>query len=138
MKWRIWLLSLGITLLSVLIFGFASTQVYYNSSIDDGKEYLRVYMGVFDEKIYEFNEDGARAFSQKLGNARVTFMDAQGNVKADIIGDAPATVEPQENHFGRTEARAGASPCAAAPPSAKTCCISAKTLRVRTATISCA
>lgn len=103
MKWRIWLLSLGITLLSVLIFGFASTQVYYNSSIDDGKEYLRVYMGVFDEKIYEFNEDGARAFSQKLGNARVTFMDAQGNVKADIIGDAPATVEPQENHFGRSE-----------------------------------
>ena len=43
MKWRIWLLSLGIMLTSVLIFGFASTQVYYNSAIDDSKEYLRVY-----------------------------------------------------------------------------------------------
>lgn len=103
MKWRIWLLSLGIMLASVLIFGFASTQVYYTSSVDDGKEYLRVYMGIFDENLYTFDKAGAQKFSEKLGNARVTFMDAQGNVVADVIGDSPAVDEPQENHFGRSE-----------------------------------
>ena len=44
MRWRIWLLSFGIMVVGLLIFGFASTQVYYNSSVDDSKEYLRVYM----------------------------------------------------------------------------------------------
>ena len=85
MKWRIWLLSFGITLVCVLIFGIASTQVYYNSSLDDGKEYLRVYMNEFGEINYALDENGARAFSEKLNGARVTFMDAQGNVLADSI-----------------------------------------------------
>ncbi len=99
MKWRIWLLSFGITLACVLIFGFASTQVYYKSSIDDSKEFLRVYMNEFDDE-YALDEEGAKAFSEKLNGARVTFMDSQGNVLADSMLDYPP-----ENHSDRSEVK---------------------------------
>lgn len=99
MKWRIWLLSLGITVACLFVFSFAATQVYYKSSVDDSKEYLRVYMNAYDDS-YALNEQGAIAFSEKLNGARVTFMDAQGNVLADSIAD-----DPQENHSDRTEIR---------------------------------
>ncbi len=100
MKWRIWLLSFGITLACVLIFGFASTQVYYNSSVADSKQFLRVYMNAFDE-TYTLDEAGAKAFSEKLDGARVTFMDAQGNV----LGDSMAHDEIG-NHADRSEIKA--------------------------------
>lgn len=98
MKWRIWLLSLGLTLVCVLISGIASTQVYYKSSIDDSKKYLRVYMNGFDPDEYPLNGDGASAFSKKLNGARVTFMDAQGNVLADSMAG-----ETQAGHSDRSE-----------------------------------
>lgn len=97
MKWRIWLLSLGIMLASVLIFGFVSTQVYYNSSIDDSKEYLRVYMNEYDDS-YTLDEQGATAFSEKLNGARVTFMRLDGSVLADSMAD-----DDMENHSDRSE-----------------------------------
>ncbi len=97
MKWRIWLLSFGIMLVSLLIFGFASTQVYYNSTIDDSKDFLRVYMNSYDSS-YTLDEAGAKAFSKKLNGARVTFMDSQGNVLADsLAGDT------EKDHSDRTE-----------------------------------
>lgn len=98
MKWRIWLLSLGITLGCVLAFGIMSTIVYYNSSVNDSFEYLNVYMNGFDENEYTLDEDGAKAFSEKLNGARVTFMDAQGNVIADSHAE---NVEP--DHTDRAE-----------------------------------
>lgn len=98
MKWRIWLLSLGITLACVLIFGFATTQVYYKSAIDDSKNYLRVYMNEFDEEKYSLDANGVKAFSEKLSGARVTFMDEQGNVLADSMAD-----EVSDNHADRSE-----------------------------------
>lgn len=79
-------MSLGITLVCVLISGFASTQVYYNSTIDDSKRFLRVYMNEFDES-YSLDRQGAEAFSQKLNGARVTFMDGRGTVIADSLAD---------------------------------------------------
>ncbi len=97
MRWRIWLLSLGITLFSVLVLSFATTQVYYNSSVDDAKKFLRVYMNAFDESLYSLDEAGALAFSEKLDGARVTFMDAQGNVLADSLAGSGV------NHSDRTE-----------------------------------
>jgi len=99
MKWRIWLLSFGIMVAGLLIFAFASTQVYYKSSIDDSKQYLRVYMNTYDES-YPLDEAGAKEFSEKLGGARVTFMDSQGNVLADSVAGAL-----QENHADRSEIR---------------------------------
>ena len=56
MKWRVWLLSLGITLFCVLMFGLASTQVYYKSSVDDGRKYLSVYMNEYAESEYPLDE----------------------------------------------------------------------------------
>lgn len=97
MKLRIWLLSLGITFACLFVFSFAATQVYYQSSVDDGKEYLRVYMNAFDES-YSLDEQGANAFSEKLNGARVTFMDAQGNVLGDSIAN-----DELENHSDRSE-----------------------------------
>ncbi len=97
MKWRIWLLSVGITLACVLVFGFAATQVYYNSSIDDSKEFLRVYMNSYDAG-FTLDERGAKAFSEKIGGARVTFMDGRGNVLADSIA-----VDVEEDHSDRAE-----------------------------------
>lgn len=98
MKWRVWLLSLGITLFCVLIFGLASTQVYYKSSVDDGRNYLSVYMNEYDESEYPRNEAGAKAFSEKIGGARVTFMDAQGHVVADSEAE-----KIDVNHSDRAE-----------------------------------
>ena len=97
MKWRIWLLSLGITLVCVLISGFASTQVYYNSTIDDSKRFLRVYMNEFDESD-SLDRQGAEAFSQKLNGARVTFMDGRGTVIADSLAD-----DTGSSHSDRSE-----------------------------------
>lgn len=99
MKWRMWLLSFGIMVVALLVFGFASTQVYYHSSIDDSKEFLRVYMNAYND-AYSLDEPGAKSFSEKLNGARVTFMDSQGNVLADSLAE-----EELENHFERTEIR---------------------------------
>lgn len=97
MKWRIWLLSFGIMLVSVFVFGFASTQIYYNSSVDDSKNYLRVYMNAYDSS-FTLDKTGAVSFSEKLNGARVTFLTAQGDPIADSIAD-----DPHENHSDRTE-----------------------------------
>ncbi len=99
MKWRIWLLSFGIMVIFLLIFGFASTQVYYNSTIDDSKKFLRVYMNAYDES-FTLDEKGAKAFSERLEGARVTFMDSQGNVLADSMA-----TEIEEKHSDRSEIR---------------------------------
>ncbi|MGN0806552.1 MAG: ATP-binding protein [Candidatus Coproplasma sp.] len=99
MRWRIWLLSLGIALLGVLIFGIGSTQVYYNSSIDQSKNYLRVYMNEYTAE-YTLDKTGADAFSGTLNGARVTFMDVHGNVIADSEAE-----NLEENHADRQEVK---------------------------------
>lgn len=99
MKWRIWLLSLALALISVLLFGIAATQVYYNSSVDDSKRFLRVYMNAYEES-FTLDAEGAAAFSDKLNGARVTFMDSQGNVLADSETD-----QIEEKHSDREEIR---------------------------------
>ena len=68
MKWRIWILSLGITFACLFVFSFAATQVYYKSSIDDSKEYLRVYMNSFDETLNldDLNEQKRRRLFGKI------------------------------------------------------------------------
>lgn len=97
MKWRIWLLSLGITFACLFVFSFAAAQVYSQSSVDDSKEYLRVYMNSYSAE-FTLDEQGAADFSKKLNGARVTFMDAQGNVLGDSIA-----ADDLGNHSDRTE-----------------------------------
>lgn len=87
MKTRIWLLSLCVILISVILFGLAATQVYYDRSIEDGKSYVKVYMNEFEEEKYPLTKEGATAYSEKLNGARVTFMDIDGKVLADSSAD---------------------------------------------------
>ena len=97
MRLRIWLLSLGIALLGVLIFGIGATQVYYHSSIENSKDYLKVYMNSYTTD-YALTNEGAEALSEKLNGARVTFMDVHGSVIADSETD-----EIEEDHSDRQE-----------------------------------
>ncbi len=100
MKWRIWLLFLVTALIGVFMFGFASTEVYYKSAVDDSKRYLRVYMNAYDDS-YTPDREGALAFSKELDGARVTFMDVHGNVLADS-----ETEEIEKEHSDREEIKA--------------------------------
>lgn len=90
-------MSLGITFACLIVFSFAAAQVYYKSSIDDSKEYLRVYMNVYDDS-FSPDAQGAAALSEELNGARVTFMNAQGVVLGDSMAD-----EGLENHSDRSE-----------------------------------
>lgn len=93
-------MSLGIMIACVIIFTLAATQVYYNSAINDSKKYLRVYMNQYD-KAFTLDARGAKAFSEKLNNdARITFMDGQGNVLADSMANGEL-----ENHSERAEVK---------------------------------
>lgn len=93
------MLSLGITFVCILIFTIAATQVYYKSSIDDSKQFLRVYMNAFDDG-YAFDDGGAKALSERLNGARVTFMRADGSVIADSSAE-----NPESDHSDRKEVR---------------------------------
>lgn len=93
------MLSLGITVICILLFSLASTQVYYQSSIDESHDFLRVYMNMYDESITP-DGDGAAELSEKLGGARVTFMDGAGNVLADSRAE-----DLTANHADRSEVR---------------------------------
>lgn len=96
MRFRILLLSIGITVICILLFSLASTQVYYQSSIDESKDFLRVYINLFDDGI-TLDKEGAETLSDRLNGARVTFMDSSGNVLADTRSDSA------ENHADRAE-----------------------------------
>lgn len=102
MRKRILWISLLITFLAILAFSFAATQVYYYNSVDHTKEFLKVYMNGFDEAYYapdsENQQEGAIAFAEKLGGARVTVMGLSGNVLGDSQNGALT-----ENHAERDE-----------------------------------
>lgn len=97
MRKRILLFSLLITFAGIVLFSFTSTQVYYNSSIEHSKDYLRVYMNSFGDE-YALDEEGAKSFSDDLGGVRVTFLDLRGGV----LGDSDSE-KVTENHLDRAE-----------------------------------
>lgn len=101
MKWRIWLLTFCIVLVSLLTFAVSSTYIYYNSSINDSKKYLRVYMNEFDQDRYTLDDIGAKEFSKKLDDARVTFITIDGEVMADSLYDK----KDLPNHLDRDEVK---------------------------------
>lgn len=98
MKKRILFIALLVTVLGLLVFSLASTQVYYDSSLQGEKEHLKTYMNAFDVEKYSLDGEGASAFSVLLNGARVTVMDAEGNV----LGDS-GTEEELGNHADREE-----------------------------------
>ena len=93
---RIFLISLLIMVSSLLIFSFASTEIYYNNLVDNSKETLKVYVNQYDSS-YSFDLEGAKKLSLRLNGARVTFMKLDGTVIAD------SDVESLGNHSDREE-----------------------------------
>ncbi|MCD8306939.1 MAG: ATP-binding protein [Clostridia bacterium] len=98
MRARILIFSLIITIISIILFSLASTQVYYNSSVDETEEYLLVYMNLYDENDYTADQDGADALAEILDGARVTYITADGTV----LGDSRQQ-NISENHSDRPE-----------------------------------
>lgn len=97
MKIRLLLFSFAITALCIFVFSLASAQVYYQTSVEQGKQSLRVYMRLYDA-TYALDAEGASALSGALDGARVTFMDGGGTV----LGDSSAS-EVTESHASREE-----------------------------------
>ncbi len=99
MKLRILCVSVLITFVGILAYSFVSTELFYDSTLSGKNDTLAVYMNMFDEGAYSSLDEGAAAdFSQKLNGARITFIDAEGNVLADS-----EDIEIDENHIGREE-----------------------------------
>ena len=109
MKWRIWLITVSIMLLSTVVITFTSASVYYASAVDESKNYLRVYMNCFSADDYPLTDAGAKKFSDALNGARVTFISPDGKVIGDsATGGAGGSGENSErsdlsNHSDRDE-----------------------------------
>lgn len=109
MKWRIWLITVSIMLLSTVVITFTSASVYYASAVDESKNYLRVYMNCFSADDYPLTDAGANKFSDALNGARVTFISPDGKVIGDsATGGAGGSGENSErsdlsNHSDRDE-----------------------------------
>lgn len=104
MKLRILGVLLIITILGIVGYSLISTELFYDSSVQNTYYYLEVYMNSFDDEEYSaLDEDAARNFSDSLNGARVTFISADGTVLADSEAQ-----EVAENHLGREEVKEAA------------------------------
>ncbi len=104
MKLRILVVLLVITFLGIFGYSIISTELFYNSSIEDTYSYLEVYMNSFDVNKYgELDYEAAHSFSESLNGARVTFIAADGTVLADSEAS-----ELSENHLDRAEVKQAA------------------------------
>ena len=97
MRRRILWVSILITFIGLIVFSFASTNIYYRTSVEHSKTYLQVYMNQYDESV-TLDQAGAEALSQRLGGARITFMKLDGTVIADSMQETLST-----NHADREE-----------------------------------
>ncbi len=88
------------TAAAIIIYSLVSTQLYYNLSVEDERHTLEVYVNLFDTEKYSPDDDGAHAFAGRLGGARVTIMDAEGNV----LGESDADMI-ESDHSDREEVR---------------------------------
>ncbi len=101
MRKRILLISLLVTTLAIIVYSLVSTQLYYNITIDERRASLEVYTRMFAEGDYPADDDGASAFSQYIGGARVTIMDENGIV----LGESDADDLDNSDHSDREEVK---------------------------------
>ena len=102
MKKRILWTGVLISAIALLVFSFISAELYYKSSLRYTEDDLRAYMERFDAALSqeELTEEYARALSEELFGARVTFLDENGAILADSVegeedtrADRPEVVE---------------------------------------------
>ncbi len=96
MKKRIMWLCFAITALALIVFSVISTDVYYGNSIEHTQNYLRAYMGIFDE-TRTLDTAYAEELSEALDGARVTFLTTDGAFIADSEDedDASRALRPE-------------------------------------------
>ena len=102
MRKRILLISLLVTTLAIIVYSLVSTQLYYNITVDERRASLEVYAQMFAGGDYSADNDGAVAFSQYIGGARVTIMDENGIV----VGESDTDSLNYSNHSDREEVQA--------------------------------
>ena len=87
MRKRILWTGVLISAIALLVFSLISAELYYKSSLRYTEEDLRAYMERFDAALSqeELTEEYARALSEELFGARVTFLDENGAILADSV-----------------------------------------------------
>lgn len=86
MRKKIFFISQILTLAVLLIYSLFSTQVFYDKVIEERFYGLALRAEFFDKDAYSIDEAGAKAFSLRVSGARVTFLDANGDVLGDSFG----------------------------------------------------
>lgn len=74
--------SLAVTLVGILLISLLFTDLFYKDTVRSAEKQLKIYMGFFDEEAV-LGGQGAAQLSEKLGGARVTFLDEKGTVLDD-------------------------------------------------------
>ncbi|HIY77688.1 MAG TPA: PAS domain-containing protein [Candidatus Borkfalkia excrementavium] len=82
MRKRVLFVSLAVTLVGILLISLLFTDLFYKDTVRSAEKQLKIYMGFFDEKAV-LGGQGAAQLSEKLGGARVTFLDEKGTVLDD-------------------------------------------------------
>ena len=80
MRKRLLFFSLLSTLLFLMLFSVISVEIYYNSSVRRGEDFLRAYLNAFDKNEYSLNDEGATLLSNKLNGVEVVFLSLEGEV----------------------------------------------------------
>lgn len=82
MRKRVLFVSLAVTLVGILLISLLFTDLFYKDTVRSAEKQLKIYMGFFDEEAV-LGGQGAAQLSEKLGGARVTFLDEKGAVLDD-------------------------------------------------------
>lgn len=82
MRKRVLFVSLAVTLVGILLISLLFTDLFYKDTVRSAEKQLKIYMGFFDEEAV-LGGQGAAQLSEKLGGARVTFLDEKGTVLDD-------------------------------------------------------
>lgn len=98
MRKRILLVTLLVTVVGILLMSVLFSDIFYRAAVSDTERRLQTYMARFDASA-PLGGETARALSEELFGARVTFLLKDGTVVADSEAD-PAEME---NHARREE-----------------------------------
>ena len=100
MRKRILLVTLLVTVVGILLMSVLFSDIFYRVAVSETERRLQTYMSRFDASE-PLGVESARALSEELFGARVTFLRRDGTVVADSQGDPAA----MENHADREEVK---------------------------------
>ncbi len=100
MRKRILLVTLLVSVVGILLLSVLFSAVFYEQTLDRTRSQLKIYMGIYRAEFADspLTAETARALSEELGGARVTFLLKDGTVAADSGAEGAL-----ENHLERGE-----------------------------------